>query len=128
MTFILVDRRTRFALCVRWWFNERVRLAEPKISIDERINQVVRWTLENESVKTMKFVKGWYLPDPDTHFEHYIKDGGYQTIHRDTILKYIKENRPNLKNCIDVGSHVGFGQKILLIYLHILLHLILYHK
>ena len=59
----------------------------------------------------MKFVKGWYLPDSDTHFEHYIKDGGYQTIHRDTILKYVKENRPNLKNCIDVGSHVGFWSK-----------------
>ena len=59
----------------------------------------------------MKFVKGWYLPDSDTHFEHYIKDGGYQTVHRDTILKYIKENKPNLKNCIDVGSHVGFWSK-----------------
>ena len=59
----------------------------------------------------MKFVKGWYLPDSDTHFEHYIKDGGYQTVHRDTILKYVKENRPNLKNCIDVGSHVGFWSK-----------------
>ena len=21
----------------------------------------------------MKFVKGWYLPDSDTHFENYIK-------------------------------------------------------
>ena len=59
----------------------------------------------------MKLVKGWYLPDTDTHFEHYIKDGGYQTVHRDTILKYVKENRPNLKNCIDVGSHVGFWSK-----------------
>jgi len=59
----------------------------------------------------MKFVKGWYLPDSDTHFEHYIKDGGYQTVHRDTILKYVKENKPNLKNCIDVGSHVGFWSK-----------------
>ena len=59
----------------------------------------------------MKFVKGWYLPDSDTHFEHYIKDGGYQTVHRDTILKYVKENRPNLKNCIDVGSHIGFWSK-----------------
>ena len=59
----------------------------------------------------MKFVKGWYLPDSDTHFEHYIKDGGYQTIHRDTILNHIKENKHNLKNCIDVGSHVGFWSK-----------------
>ena len=37
----------------------------------------------------MKFVKGWYLPDSDTHFEHYIKDGSYQTVHRETILRYI---------------------------------------
>ena len=59
----------------------------------------------------MKLVKGWYLPDSDTHFENYIKDGGYKTIHRDTILKFIKENRPNLKNCVDVGSHIGFWSK-----------------
>ena len=45
-------------------------------------------------VKDMKFVKGWYLPDSDTHFEHYIKDGGYQTIHRTTILNYIKSKKP----------------------------------
>ena len=38
-------------------------------------------------VKDMKFVKGWYLPDSDTHFEHYIKDGGYQTIHSDRDKK-----------------------------------------
>lgn len=59
----------------------------------------------------MKFVKGWYLPDSDTHFENYIKDGGYQTIHRNTILNYIKEHKPNLKNCIDIGSHIGFWSK-----------------
>ena len=38
----------------------------------------------------MKQVKGWWLPDSDTHFENYIDDRGYQTIHRDTILKYIR--------------------------------------
>ena len=59
----------------------------------------------------MKFVKGWYLPDSDTHFEHYIKDGSYQTIHRETILKYIKMKKPELKNCIDIGSHIGFWSK-----------------
>ena len=62
-------------------------------------------------VKDMKFVKGWYLPDSDTHFEHYIKDGGYQTIHRTTILNYIKSKKPNLMNCVDVGSHIGFWSK-----------------
>ena len=59
----------------------------------------------------MKFVKGWYLPDSDTHFENYIKDGGYQTIHRETILKYIQMKKPELKNCIDIGSHIGFWSK-----------------
>ena len=59
----------------------------------------------------MKFVKGWYLPDSDTHFEHYIKDGSYQTIHRETILRYIKMKKPELKNCIDIGSHIGFWSK-----------------
>ena len=49
----------------------------------------------------MKYVKGWYLPDTDTHFENYIENGGYQTIHRETILKYIKMRKPELKNCID---------------------------
>ncbi len=59
----------------------------------------------------MKFVKGWYLPDSDTHFEHYIKDGSYQTVHRETILRYIKMKKPELKNCIDIGSHIGFWSK-----------------
>ena len=59
----------------------------------------------------MKFVKGWYLPDSDTHFEHYIKDGGYQTVHRNTILNHIVMNKHILKNCVDVGSHIGFWSK-----------------
>ena len=59
----------------------------------------------------MKLVKGWYLPDSDTHFEHYIKDGGYQTVHRNTILNHIVMNKHTLKNCVDVGSHVGFWSK-----------------
>tara|TARA_B100000029_G_C17102596_1_gene788463 strand:- start:2 stop:649 length:648 start_codon:yes stop_codon:yes gene_type:complete len=62
-------------------------------------------------VKDMKLVKGWYLPDSDTHFEHYIKDGGYQTIHRNTILNHIIMNKHILKNCVDVGSHIGFWSK-----------------
>ena len=59
----------------------------------------------------MKLVKGWWLPDTDTHFEHYIKDGGYQTIHRNTILNHIIMNKHHLESCIDVGSHVGFWSK-----------------
>ena len=59
----------------------------------------------------MKLIKGWWLPDTDTHFEHYIKDGGYQTVHRNTILNHIIMNKHTLKNCVDVGSHVGFWSK-----------------
>ena len=59
----------------------------------------------------MKLIKGWWLPDTDTHFEHYIKDGGYQTVHRNTILNHIVMNKHTLKNCVDVGSHVGFWSK-----------------
>ena len=47
----------------------------------------------------MKLIKGWWLPDTDTHFEHYIKDGGYQTVHRNTILNHIVMNKHTLKNC-----------------------------
>jgi FkbM family methyltransferase len=59
----------------------------------------------------MKLVKGWWLPDDDTHFENYITDGGYQTIHRTSILNYIKQFKNELNNVIDVGSHVGFWSK-----------------
>ena len=59
----------------------------------------------------MKLVKGWWLPDGDIHFENYISDGGYQTIHRTSILNYIKQFKNELNNVIDVGSHVGFWSK-----------------
>jgi FkbM family methyltransferase len=64
----------------------------------------------------MKQIKGWWLPESDTHFENYIDDRGYQTIHRDTILEYIKQHKPVIANCIDVGSHVGFWSKDLTEY------------
>jgi FkbM family methyltransferase len=59
----------------------------------------------------MKLVKGWWLPDGDIHFENYISDGGYQTIHRTSILNHIKQFKNELNNVIDVGSHVGFWSK-----------------
>jgi FkbM family methyltransferase len=62
-------------------------------------------------VKIMKNVKGWWLPDSDNHFEHYIADGEYQKIHRATILNYIKNHTKEFNNVIDVGSHVGFWSK-----------------
>jgi len=59
----------------------------------------------------MKNIKGWWLPDSDSHFEQYIADGGYQTVHRTTILNYIKNYIKEFNNVIDVGSHVGFWSK-----------------
>ena len=59
----------------------------------------------------MKNVKGWWLPDSDNHFEKYIADGGYQTVHRTAILNHIKNHIKEFNNAIDVGSHVGFWSK-----------------
>lgn len=59
----------------------------------------------------MKLVKGWYLPDNDTDFKVYIKDGGYQVDQRNEIIKTIKDKKKTLRNCIDIGSHVGFWAK-----------------
>lgn len=59
----------------------------------------------------MKLVKDWWLPDSDNHFEEYISNGGYQVSARNTILNFIKQSKKELKNVIDVGSHVGFWSK-----------------
>lgn len=59
----------------------------------------------------MKWISGWWLPDSDRHFENYIYNGGYQTVHRTTILNYIKNYIKEFNNVIDVGSHVGFWSK-----------------
>ena len=56
----------------------------------------------------MKQIKGWYLPANDTHFEQYITDEGYQEVHRKAILNFVKENRGELGNALDIGAHVGF--------------------
>ena len=59
----------------------------------------------------MKQIKGWYLPANDTHFEPYITDEGYQEVHRKAILNFVKENRGELGNALDIGAHVGFWLK-----------------
>ena len=61
----------------------------------------------------MKQVLGWWLPDTDKHFEIYLnKEGGqYQSVHRSTILNFLKTKINDFNNCIDVGAHVGFWSK-----------------
>lgn len=59
----------------------------------------------------MKNIKGWYLPDNDTHFEPYITDEGYQEVHRQAILEFVSKNSNKLTCALDVGAHVGFWLK-----------------
>ena len=59
----------------------------------------------------MKLIKGWYLPANDTHFEQYITDEGYQEVHRKAILDFVKEQKGELGNALDIGAHVGFWLK-----------------
>ena len=59
----------------------------------------------------MKQIKGWYLPANDTHFEQYITDEGYQEVHRKSILDFVKEQKGELGNALDIGAHVGFWLK-----------------
>jgi len=59
----------------------------------------------------MKQIQGWYLPDTDVDFDRWILDGEYQKEHRDTIIKFVKQEKKVLANAIDVGAHVGFWLK-----------------
>lgn len=59
----------------------------------------------------MRTLQGWYLPDSDTDFERWILNGTYQKHQRDTIFNFIKNNKINLTNAIDVGAHIGFWLK-----------------
>ena len=64
---------------------------------------------------SMKKVKGWVLPTEDTSFDLYITDDGYQHEQRQEILEHIhKVLGDDLKNCVDVGGHVGFWTKDLM--------------
>ena len=59
----------------------------------------------------LKIVKGWYLPDYDTHFESMLKEVNgeftYQQSHRDYVLEFVDK----FEVAIDVGANVGFWSK-----------------
>ena len=59
----------------------------------------------------MKNVKGWWLPDYDTHFDSMLKEVegefAYQKEHRDYVLSWVKD----FDVAIDVGANVGFWSK-----------------
>ena len=60
----------------------------------------------------IKNVKGWYLPDWDTHFEKMLKEIDnkyeYQYEQRKYALSWVKDFNCN---SIDVGSNIGFWSK-----------------
>jgi len=59
----------------------------------------------------MKDVKGWFLPDYDTHFDSMLKEINgeftYQQSHRDYVLSKVDK----FDVAIDVGANVGFWSK-----------------
>jgi FkbM family methyltransferase len=58
----------------------------------------------------MKQVHGWWLPDEDTHFEHYFnaqKHSEYQLQQRQKALAYVDK----FDLALDIGGHVGFWSK-----------------
>lgn len=59
----------------------------------------------------MKTVKGWSLPDYDTHFDGMLVEVNgeftYQQSHRDYVLHFVD----NFDFAIDVGANVGFWSK-----------------
>jgi len=54
----------------------------------------------------MKCVKGWYLPDEDTHFERWLNTNNepYQIQPLLKALSFVT----NFRVAVDVGAHVGF--------------------
>lgn len=58
----------------------------------------------------MKQVRGWWLPDEDTHFEQYFNmqgSGEYQLHQRQKALSYVDK----FDFALDIGGHVGFWSK-----------------
>ena len=59
----------------------------------------------------LKLVRGWYLPDYDTHFESMLIEVNgeytYQQSHRDFVLSHVDK----FDVAIDVGANVGFWSK-----------------
>ena len=46
----------------------------------------------------MRILQGWYLPDTDTDFDRWMLDGDYQKLQRDTIIKFVKQEKKILSN------------------------------
>ncbi len=62
----------------------------------------------------MKLVEGWYLPDGEKHFSHYLFEaknsrfpGEYQKLQRDKSIQFVDR----FDTAIDVGACVGFWTK-----------------
>lgn len=58
----------------------------------------------------MKQVRGWWLPDEDTHFEQYFNaqnSAEYQLQQREKALQYVDK----FDLALDIGGHIGFWAK-----------------
>ena len=62
----------------------------------------------------MKLVEGWYLPDGEMHFSHYLNEakkskfpGEYQKLQREKSIEFVDR----FETAIDVGACVGFWAK-----------------
>tara|TARA_B100000767_G_C19646015_1_gene484638 strand:- start:5 stop:661 length:657 start_codon:yes stop_codon:yes gene_type:complete len=62
----------------------------------------------------MIFIEGWYLPDGEKHFTHYLLEAKkskfpmeYQKLQRDKSIAYVE----NFNTAIDIGACVGFWSK-----------------
>jgi len=62
----------------------------------------------------MKLVEGWYLPDGEKHFSHYLKEAKkskfpreYQKLQRDKSIEFVDR----FETAIDIGACVGFWAK-----------------
>ena len=59
-----------------------------------------------------QFIKGWYLPSYDTHFENMLKKNkdeyAYQKPHRDYVLSHVDK----FDVAIDVGANVVLSKDL----------------
>ena len=62
----------------------------------------------------MLFIEGWYLPDGEKHFTHYLLEAKkskfpmeHQKIQRDNSITYVEK----FNIAIDIGVYVGFWPK-----------------
>jgi FkbM family methyltransferase len=70
----------------------------------------VRWFgSTRKSIRPVREVNGWYLPDDCNYFDQFLKDkkykqNGFQSEHLDEALKHVTK----WDYAVDVGAHVGF--------------------